>query len=174
LGLPGETKESFIGGVEATIAAAPDMKLFIYHCSILPNTEMDFKEYRAKHGLITQFVPMTEIHASPRAPGVPQEFEEIIVGTNAMPVIDWMACAVYSWKVQLNRVFGMEPTLEISAMFANIAFGITIGQPRGQLLEGFGNLYWEPEEAAFLLMSKVEGDKEKFARENVLFARKGK
>jgi Radical SAM superfamily len=174
LGLPGDTKDSFKCGVEQTLSESPKNRLFIYHCSILPNTEMDDKGYRALHGLKTQWCPITEIHCSPRPIGIPYEFEEIVIGTNTMPVIDWMECAIYAWKVQLEQVFHVKPTAEIIGYFGSIALSIVNGGARGQIVKGFGDTYWEPEEAAFLMMSGVKENGEEFARENVLFARKGK
>jgi putative methyltransferase len=169
LGLPGETLQSFKEGVQSAMVAKTN--LFIYHCSVLPNTEMDRKEYREKHGLKTAWVPMAEIHCSPREPGAVQEHEEIIIGTNTMTTDEWIESAVYAWATQLR--YSLNCHLMDSATeewFYKIAHEITQGKPRGQLDPLFGNIYWEPEELAYL---RLMYDPVEFARKNILYRRKG-
>ena len=181
-GLPGETLESFKQGVQAAMIAKTN--LFIYHCSVLPNTEMDRPEYRLKHGIKTVRVPMAEIHCSPREPGAVQEYEEVIVGTNAMTTEEWMKAAVYAWMTQLRYSLGcyvMDSKTE--EWFYKIAFAITQGKPRGQIDQRFGNLYFEVEEMALLRINLENGEIDKwcignkksvedYAKEVVIWGRK--
>lgn len=177
LGMPGETKESFKKGVEE-IAGTPT-QLFIYHCTILPNTEMYDPLYIAKHGIKTVRVPLTEIHGEIRRPEYVVEYEDIIIETATMPMADWIECAVFSWMTQLRCVFGVDdiPQSEINSFHA-IAENITNGYSRGQVDERFGNIYWEPEEIAYLRIclerGEIEGDLKEFSRKNVLWGRKSK
>lgn len=177
LGMPGETKESFIQGIN-DIAGTPT-QLFIYHCTVLPNTEMADPKYIEKHGIRTVRVPMAEIHCAPRKEGFVQEYEDIIIATNTMPQEDWIQCAVFAWETQLRYVFGVDHIPDwVNPWFQEIARRIPEGEPRGQFDPGFGNIYWEPEEMAFLLIklsnNEIQEDPKEFARKNVLWGRKSK
>lgn len=173
LGLPGETLESFKEGVMNVIKAKTN--LFIYHCSVLPNTEMANPEYIKKYGIITARVPMAEIHCEPRPPSAVQEYEDIIIGTATMPVSDWIEAAVFSWMTQLLHSLGLQfiKNEEIQR-FYEIAVGITQGKERGQIDLKFGNIYWEPEEIAWLrsTYSTELGNPEEYAVKNILHRRK--
>lgn len=177
LGMPGETKESFIKGIKE-ISEQPT-QLFIYHCTILPNTEMCDPSYIAKHGIKTVRVPLAEIHGKIRDPRFVQEYEDIVIETNTMPMSDWIECAVQAWIVQLQQAFGVEDIPKgVIDRFYTIAENITKGYGRGQVDSRFGDIYWEPEELAYLIIENVRGningDMKEFARKNVLWGRKSK
>ena len=172
LGLPGETLQSFKNGVQEAIKTKTN--LLIYHCSVLPNTEMAKEAYKEKHGIKTIRLPMCEIHCSPRGPGAVQEYEDIIIGTNTMTTEEWIEAAVYSWMIQLRYSLGVNcKDNEIVPAFYRIAREITEGKARGQIDEMFGDIYWEPEELAYLKIMYKDGDPVKFAREHILYGRKG-
>ena len=101
LGLPGETYQSFVKGLEEILQNIIENQVFIYHCQILPNTTMAHKDYMKKHGIITRNVPLNEVHAAVRPRELTTEYEEIIVGTNAMSTEDWKKGTVLSWVTQL-------------------------------------------------------------------------
>ncbi len=180
LGLPGETPESFKKGVEEIVGSPT--QLFIYHCSVLPNTEMAKPEYIAKHGIKTVRVPLAEIHCEIRNPEHIVEYEDLIIETNTMTKEEWIECAVYSWVTQLKYSFGTESTPEIEKEFYRIARSVTNGESRGQEDRRFGNIYWEPEEHAFLKESlrngtidrEYDGDMKLYAKEVVLWGRKSR
>lgn len=177
LGMPGETKESFKKGVEE-IAGTPT-QLFIYHCTVLPNTEMADPAYIAKHGIKTIRVPLTEIHGEIRKPEYVVEYEDVIIETNTMSQEEWIECAVYSWMTQLSCVFGVEDIPDwVNSYFKQVAIGITQGNSRAITNSRWGNLYWETEEAVYLQICDerglITGDPKEFARENVLWGRKSK
>lgn len=177
LGMPGETKESFIKGINE-IAGTPT-QLFIYHCTVLPNTEMADPAYISKHGIKTVRVPLTEIHGQIRRPEYVVEYEDVIIETSTMSMSEWIECAVFSWATQLRYVFGVEEIPEsVMSWFRSIALGITHGLSRGQIDLRYGNIYWEPEEMAFLNILEsqelIEGDPKEFAKTRVLWGRKSK
>jgi len=101
LGLPGETRQTFLSGLEEILQTIIDNQVFIYHCQVLPNTELSNKEYMKMHGLITRSVPLNEVHAAIRPREITTEYEDIVIATNTMPVEDWKACTVLSWVTQL-------------------------------------------------------------------------
>ena len=173
LGLPGETMSSFKKGVMEALETST--KIFIYHCTVLPGTEMAQPEYIAKHGICTVRVPMSEIHCEIREPGAIQEYEDIIIQTNTMSKEEWIECAVNAWLIQLRHSFNITPIPnKIVCKFYEIACGITEGKPRGQVDLKFGNIYWEPEELAYLNLTYRTGNPKEFARRKILYGRKGK
>jgi putative methyltransferase len=101
LGLPGETYQSFVKGIEEIMQAGIKNQLFGYFCQVYPNTELDDKEYRKKFKISTVTIPLNEIHAAVRPEGLIPEYEEIVVSTLSMPVEDWKRAAVISWIMQL-------------------------------------------------------------------------
>lgn len=175
LGLPGETKESFLEGVDAIISAALNNQVFIYHCIILPNTEMSEPEYLEKHKVKTVTIPLAEVHGNVRLTNLVQEYETIAIGTESMTIDDWRHCAVISWIAQLchglkigfntiewlvkehninriqiyHRLAGWIGNPIIERLW-DIATGIIGGKIRCQHDVQFGPIYYEPEEMAFL------------------------
>ena len=174
LGLPGETKDSFINGVDTIISSIINNQVFIYHCQILPNTEMAEPDYLIKYGIKTVRVPMAEVHGNVRLSGQIPEYEEIVIGTDSLPTEEWMECAVISWIVQLCH--GLKVCFDIvewlvvrynitrMSIYSNfahsdneyikrfweIAEDITNSKIRCQESPEFGEIYWEPEEFTFV------------------------
>lgn len=177
LGLPGETKKSFKKGVNEIIETPT--QLFIYHCTLLPNTPMVDPAYIEKYEIKTVRVPMTEIHGEIRKPEYVIEYEDIIIGTSTMTTDEWIECAVFAWETQLRHSFGIDniPSHEINRFYA-IAENITNGYSRGQVDFKYGSVYWEPEEMAYLRICESRGliteDPKEFARKNVLWGRKSR
>lgn len=102
LGLPGETYESYLGGLEKCLESGGiKNQLFSYHCQVFPNAEMGNAEYQEKYGIKTIKCPLKEVHAVPRTKDIPEEYEEIIVSTNTMSEADWKSSSVVSWVMQL-------------------------------------------------------------------------
>jgi len=101
LGLPGETYESFLGGLEKCLQSGIENQLFVYHCQVYPNAEMGSIEYQKKHGIKTVKCPLKEVHAVPRLEGIPDEYEDVVVSTDSMPEQDWKKSSVVSWAMQL-------------------------------------------------------------------------
>jgi|7_EtaG_2_1085326.scaffolds.fasta_scaffold01091_5 putative methyltransferase len=186
LGLPGETKETFINGIQGILESVINNQIFIYHCQILPNTEMADPDYIKGHGIITVKIPLAEVHGSYRSDDLIQEFEENIIGTTSMPVEVWKECAVIAWTVQLMHAlkigfdvarwlvanhdikymdfytFLATSNMSTFKQFQELAEDITQGKARCQIDPKYGNIYYEPEEMAFL---NVVLNKKKFYRE---------
>ncbi len=96
LGLPGESYESWIQGIEDLLQAGLKNQLFVYLCQLLPNTELDDQEYRKQHGIVAQRIELNELHGSFRKLGETTEYEDIIVTTQTMPLSDWKQMVVFS------------------------------------------------------------------------------
>lgn len=175
LGLPGETFESFKEGVLSSLKHSQNNNLFIYHCSVLPNTQLADKEYQKKFGIKTVRLPMAETHCEVRPDNYVKEYEEIIIETNTMSREEWVLLTAWSWEIQLKYSLGYNERIgtPISNLFLDIANDILRGIPRSRVIPEAGNIYWEPEEYAFLLLHKKNiPDLKQFAKENILYGRK--
>jgi radical SAM superfamily enzyme YgiQ (UPF0313 family) len=177
LGLPEETKESFINGLYETVKIIRGNQLFIYHCTILPNTEMADSEYQRNYGIQVVRVPLRGVHCSPN-PSLIEEYEEVVVGTNTMSVNEWVECAVRAFICQLVVSLGYDlkgkELEDMTIYFYGIAKGITEGKPRCQFDPRFGDIYWEPEELAYLRLMEhtAKGDLKEWAKQTILYGRK--
>lgn len=122
VGLPGETYDSFVAGIDRILDAGQHDGLSIYLCMILENTEMAKPEYRAAHGIET--VPMKALlyHGTPE-PGVPEEVQETVVATTSMPLLELTKAVVYGWFVQALHSFGLTQLLAKELRAAGWKYG---------------------------------------------------
>lgn len=90
LGLPEETYDSFVDGINQAITTYLEDQFAVYLCCILENTEMATPEYRQKYALETRTCAVGLNRRIFRF----EEFGEeiIVVGTSTMPVEDWKRC----------------------------------------------------------------------------------
>ena len=99
LGLPGETRESFMAGVCQLFELGQHDGLNIYPCMLLKNSEMaEDKEIR------TVDVPMILNHAS--AEDKIGERYQLVIETPSMPYADWLDAFVFGWFVQVLHTLG--------------------------------------------------------------------
>ncbi|GBF33429.1 radical SAM domain protein [Desulfocucumis palustris] len=101
LGLPGETYESFVAGVEEIIASGLQNQLFVYLCNVLPNTRLASKEYGEQFAMESVTIPLMEMYG-----GIPDEqeiteYESVVVATCSMNKKEWADTVVFSWIMQL-------------------------------------------------------------------------
>lgn len=101
LGLPGESYESWSGGIEEMLQSGLKNQLFVYQCEVYPNTELHEAEYREKFGIKLQRLELREIHGSVRDESWVPEYNDIIVETNAMSNHDWRRMSKLSMVTML-------------------------------------------------------------------------
>ena len=65
LGLPGETKESFCKGICRLLENGQHNSVSVYHCEVLPNSELALPEYVDKHKIEVIKVAFNHIHSAP-------------------------------------------------------------------------------------------------------------
>ena len=173
LGLPEETPSSFSFGVNRALEKMKGNKLFIYQCTVLPNTKLADPEYQRYYGIKTVRVPLKEVHASVRGDDMVVEYEDIIVGTNAMSIEEYIHCLAWAWQVQFRLLAGFPVIL--GKAYTELARKVVRGKSRCQHDPRFGDIYWEPEEFFYLqAMEHKVRDIKQFAIEKVLYGRKGK
>ncbi len=101
LGLPGETYQSFIDGLENIMESGLKNQIIVYPCQVYPNTQLADKAYQEKFGIATKRIHLQEAHSFEREQGLLTEYEEIIIGTSSMPSNDWKKSTVFSYALQL-------------------------------------------------------------------------
>jgi len=97
LGLPGETLQTWVRGVDRVLGSGLKNQLFMYLCQVFPNTDLAAPEYLAKFGIQSRVIELTEIHGRIRTPEWVAEEEEIVIATDAMPAEDWRRAVLFSW-----------------------------------------------------------------------------
>ncbi|MEO5351842.1 MAG: radical SAM protein [Magnetococcus sp. XQGC-1] len=107
IGLPHETYESFVDGIDALINNGQHSGLKIYNCTVLPNAELELKEYREKYCLKTVEIPIFQEHSARRSADDIVETESIIVSSSTMTVDDWRWIHYFSWSVQCFHYLGL-------------------------------------------------------------------
>lgn len=121
LGLSDETYESFINGIDDTIANGQHNRIQFINLTILENTEMSEPEYIQRHGLILQRSHITSHHTSIEEYEEVQEEQFIVVGTHTMNKEDWVKTRIFCW---LTSIFHFNKVLQIVFITINKTTGI--------------------------------------------------
>ncbi|MCC7272869.1 MAG: radical SAM protein, partial [Alphaproteobacteria bacterium] len=102
LGLPGETYESFVSGVDQLMENGQHNRIQFNNLSILPNAEMGDPAYQARYGMVTVESKIINIHGEriELDDDVP-EVQDLVVATSAMPAPDWRRTRVFCWMAAL-------------------------------------------------------------------------
>lgn len=101
LGLPGETYESWLRGIDDILESGIKNQLFVYHAQVYPNTDFGDKAYQEKFKIETTRVPLSEIHGAVRPGYLVTEYEDIITKTESMSTEDWKRMTIFSWVMQV-------------------------------------------------------------------------
>jgi radical SAM superfamily enzyme YgiQ (UPF0313 family) len=102
LGLPGETYESFVKGVDLLMENGQHNRIQFNNLSILPNAEMGDPAYQAKYGMVTVESKIINIHGErvELDDDVP-EVQDLVVATSATPPADWRRTRIFCWMTAL-------------------------------------------------------------------------
>ncbi len=98
LGLPGETYESFVRGVDALIESGQHNRIQFNNLSILPNAEMGNPAYRREHGVETVRSKIINIHGALEEleDDVP-EWQDLVICTASTPRKEWRKTRAFCW-----------------------------------------------------------------------------
>src|SRR5262249_31102011 len=102
LGLPGETYDSFVHGVDQLIETGQHNRIQFNNLSILPNAEMGDPAYQAKYGMVTVVSKIINIHGErvELDDDVP-EMQDLVIATSSMPHDQWRRTRVFCWMTAL-------------------------------------------------------------------------
>ena len=106
LGLPGETKDSFISGIGQILAAGQHSVIEAYDCLILPNSELADPAYRKKHEIRTVHLPYIQQHTSCANFGI-TEYSDIVISTASMTAWERNYCRYFAVTVQCFHSMGL-------------------------------------------------------------------
>ncbi|MBS0546269.1 MAG: cobalamin-dependent protein [Proteobacteria bacterium] len=131
LGLPGETYESFVKGVDLLMENGQHNRIQFNNCSILPNAEMGSPEYQKKYGMITVESKIINIHGErvELDDDVP-EVQQLIIATASTPLADWRRTRNFCWMTALLH---FDKLFQIPLILAHGISGI----PYRDMIEAF-------------------------------------
>ena len=122
LGLPGETYESFVRGVDLLIENGQHNRIQFNNLSILPNAEMGDPAYQAKYGMVTVESKIINIHGERiELDDDVHEIQDLVIATNAMPRADWRRTRVFCWMTALLH---FDKLFQIPLMLAHSISGV--------------------------------------------------
>lgn len=152
LGLPGETYESFVKGVDQLIENGQHNRIQFNNLSILPNAEMGDPAYQKKYGMVTVESKIINIHGErvELDDDVP-EVQDLVVATASTPHADWRRTRIFCWMTALLH---FDKLFQIPLILAHGISGITyrdmieafmVADPRRYPLIGEINEFFESE-----------------------------
>jgi len=95
LGLPKETRESFINGICTLLDSGIHDDIRFYELVLLPNAPISQRLLREKYGIKTKFKPLRIVDQN-----CEREYVEIVFETNTMPYDDWAHCFLFAETIQ--------------------------------------------------------------------------
>ncbi len=100
LGLPGETYESLVEGIDVLLNAGQHGSIYIHNCEWLPFSTMGNPDYMKKHGIEYVCIPLSEPHTIIDTNEEIEEYSRLVIKTNTMSPTDWINMNLYSATVQ--------------------------------------------------------------------------
>lgn len=97
IGLPGESYDSFLTGVDRIIANGQYNRIQFGNLIILPNAAMAEPTYIEKYGLETVESECINIHGSRTPDGEVREIQQMVVATAALSRRDWVRARAWAW-----------------------------------------------------------------------------
>lgn len=122
VGLPGETHDSFMDGLDELMRLGQHDNVHVYHCTVLVGSEIGDPVYQRTHGIRTVRTPILERHMQADAidaAAIP-EIEEVVVATNTMPFEDWIETNVATSVV---NVLHYQKVAQYAAIYLHAAAG---------------------------------------------------
>lgn len=122
LGLPGETYDSFAGGVSQVVEGGGHYGISCYNCAVLPRAAMADPKYQKKHDIRTARQELIAMHStvaidSSRIP----ESVETVIATATLPEEDWVKAKAFFWTVEL---FFFDQVLRIPLVLLHQLYGV--------------------------------------------------
>jgi radical SAM superfamily enzyme YgiQ (UPF0313 family) len=123
LGLPGETYESFVRGVDQLMENGQHNRIQFNNLSILPNAEMGDPAYQKKYGMVTVESKIINIHGErvELDDDVP-EVQDLVIATASTPLADWRRTRTFCWMTALLH---FDKLFQIPLILAHGVSGIT-------------------------------------------------
>lgn len=107
LGLPGETYESFVDGIDKLLQLGQHNSIYIHNCEWLPCSIMGQKDYVEKYGIKTSHIPLNQPHREADSKDEIPESSSIVTETYSMTRDDWKKMNLISTIVQCFHHMGI-------------------------------------------------------------------
>lgn len=114
LGLPEETKETYINGLMKLLELGQHDSVKTYPCTVIPNSEMDTTEYRDRYGI--KLIYPRDMYRSPEEriwddEDASHETIAMVSSTNSASSQDLADCLSYSWMMSQFHYSGITQLL---------------------------------------------------------------
>ncbi len=106
LGLPGETYESFVDGIDRLLNLGQHNSIYIHNCEWLPCAIMGRKDYVDHYKIGTSHIPLNQPHRESDDNDDIPEFSSIVTSTYSMTNNDWKMMNLFSFAVQCYHHMG--------------------------------------------------------------------
>ncbi len=116
LGLPGETYDSFVDGICKLFEIGQHFIFEVYHCIVLPNSQLGQKDYMKKHGIKTSRAEIVRFHCAADAYYIPEKIN-IITETDTMPCDKWQRSGLFAGFTQSMHACGLLRCLAVYAFY---------------------------------------------------------
>ncbi|MBQ7639226.1 MAG: radical SAM protein [Clostridia bacterium] len=121
LGLPGETTESFIEGIEQLLEYGQHVQMMIHLCEWLPLSPMGDKEYLEKYKIKYIELPLNQPHVDMSAPDEIQEYSHVVVSTYSMDEEQWKQVTLFGMCVLCFHHLGL---MQLPALYLYFEKGV--------------------------------------------------
>lgn len=107
LGLPGETYESIVDGIDDLLNRGQHNSIYIHNCEMLPCSIMGKEDYISTFEIKTSRIPLNQPHREPDEEDKITEWSNIITSTYSMNSDEWKKMNLFSYVVQAFHHMGL-------------------------------------------------------------------
>lgn len=112
LGLPGETYNSFVVGIEKLLECGQHMAINYFNCELLDNSPMNDPEYLEKYKIKVVRTKQYQYHVIPDLKEV-QEYSNIVVSTSTLSERDWINSNIFAIFIRAFHNLGLLQNIAI-------------------------------------------------------------
>lgn len=107
LGLPGETYESLVDGIDRLLNLGQHNAIYVHNCEQLPCSVMAQKDYENLYSIKTSHIPLNQPHREFDEEDDIPEYSSIVTSTYSMTNEDWKKMNLFSAIVQSCHNMGL-------------------------------------------------------------------
>ncbi len=107
LGLPGETYESFVDGIDKLLNLGQHNSIYIHNCEWLPCSIMGKPDYVEQYKIKTSRIPLNQPHREPDDNDDIIEYSQVVTSTYSMDSENWKKMNLFSCVVQAFHHMGI-------------------------------------------------------------------
>lgn len=107
LGLPGETYESLVDGIDKLLNLGQHNSIYIHNCEWLPCSIMGQADYVERYKIKKSHIPLNQPHRENNDDDNIPEFSSIVTSTYSMDNEEWKKMNLFSYAVQAFHHMGL-------------------------------------------------------------------